>query len=109
MPLAADRLTPLIPYAVEKRIGEVADKQVKVIFDGKQCENPAGKAAFRKLVDMLRQAGEVERDGGRAVISNEIANAIACPAARSTCSRDSGESGERRRACRACSRTNSGM
>ena len=46
VPLAADRLTPLIPYAVEKRIGEVADKQVKVIFDGKQCENPAGKAAF---------------------------------------------------------------
>jgi Zn-dependent protease with chaperone function len=79
VPLAADRLTPLIPYAVEKRIGEVADKQVKVIFDGKQCENPAGMAAFRKLVDMLRQAGDVDATADAAVISNEIANAIALP------------------------------
>jgi Zn-dependent protease with chaperone function len=79
VPLAADRLTPLIPYAVEKRIGEVADKQVKVIFDGKQCENPAGKAAFLKLVETLRQAGEVDASADAAVISNEIANAIALP------------------------------
>jgi Zn-dependent protease with chaperone function len=79
VPLAADRLTPLIPYAVEKRIGEVADKQVKVIFDGKQCENPAGMAAFRKLVDTLRQAGDVDATADAAVIANEIANAIALP------------------------------
>lgn len=79
VPLAADRLTPLIPYAVEKRIGEVADKQVKVIFDGKQCENPAGKAAFQKLVDTLRHAGDVDATADAAVISNEIANAIALP------------------------------
>jgi Zn-dependent protease with chaperone function len=79
VPLAADRLTPLIPYAVEKRIGEVADKQVKVIFDGKQCENPAGMAAFRKLVDMLRQAGDVDATADATVIANEIANAIALP------------------------------
>jgi Zn-dependent protease with chaperone function len=79
LPLAADRLTPLIPYALEKRIGEVTDKQVKVIFDGKQCENPAGKAAFIKLVDMLRQAGDVDATADAAVISNEIANAIALP------------------------------
>jgi Zn-dependent protease with chaperone function len=79
VPLAADRLTPLIPYAVEKRIGEVADKQVKVIFDGKQCENPAGVAAFRKLVDTLRQAGDVDATADATVIANEIANAIALP------------------------------
>jgi len=79
VPLAADRLTPLIPYAVEKRIGEVADKQVKVIFDGKQCENPAGRAAFVKLVEMLRQAGDVDATADAEVISNQIANAIALP------------------------------
>ncbi len=77
--MLADRLTPLIPYAVEKRLGEVADKQVKVIFDGKLCENPDGKAAFAKLVDTLRQAGEVDATADAAVISNEIANAIALP------------------------------
>jgi Zn-dependent protease with chaperone function len=79
MPLLADRLTPLIPYALEKRLGEVADKQVKVIFDGKLCESPDGKAAFAKLVNTLRQAGEVDATADAAVISNEIANAIALP------------------------------
>jgi predicted Zn-dependent protease len=79
VPLAADRLTPLIPYAIEKRLGEVADKQVKFIFDGKLCENPDGKAAFTKLVDTLRRAGEVDATADAAVISNEIANAIALP------------------------------
>jgi Zn-dependent protease with chaperone function len=79
VPLAADRLTPLVPYAIEKRIGEVADKQVQVIFDGKLCEDPAGKAAFAKLVNTLRQAGEVDATADAAVISNEIANAIALP------------------------------
>jgi Zn-dependent protease with chaperone function len=79
VPLVADRLTPLIPYALEKRIGEVADKQVKVIFDGKACENPDGKAAFAKLIDTLRHAGEVDATPDAAVISNDIANAIALP------------------------------
>jgi predicted Zn-dependent protease len=79
VPLVADRLTPLIPYAVEKRIGEVADKQVRVIFDGKLCENPDGKAAFTKLVDTLRRAGEVDGSADAAVVSNEMANAIALP------------------------------
>jgi Zn-dependent protease with chaperone function len=79
VPMAADRLTPLVPYAVEKRIGEVVDKQVKVIFDGKQCENPEGKAAFIKLVDMLRQAGGIDATADAAVIANDTANAIALP------------------------------
>lgn len=79
VPLAADRLTPLIPYGIEKRIGEVADRQVKVVFDGKLCENLDGKAAFVKLVNALRQAGEIDTDADAAVISNEIANAIALP------------------------------
>ncbi len=79
VPLVADRLTPLVPYAVEKRIGEVADKQVRVIFEGKQCESPDGKAAFIKLVDMLRQAGAIDTHADATVISNEIANAIALP------------------------------
>ena len=71
VPLVADRLTPLVPYSVEKYIGDVANNQVKVIFDG--------KAAFTKLVDTLRQASGVDTSADAAVISNEIANAIALP------------------------------
>lgn len=79
VPLVADRLTPIIPYAVEKRIGEVADKQVKVIFDGKQCDSAAGTAAFLRLVEALREAGGIDTSADAAVINNEIANAIALP------------------------------
>jgi Zn-dependent protease with chaperone function len=79
MPLMADYLTPLVPHSVERYIGRVADNQVKVIFDGKRCENPDGKAAFEKLVNMLRQAGDIDGTTEAAVISNEIANAIALP------------------------------
>jgi Zn-dependent protease with chaperone function len=79
MPLMADYLTPLIPHSAERYIGQVADNQVKFIFDGKRCENPEGKAAFDKLVGMLREAGGIDSSTEATVISNEIANAIALP------------------------------
>ncbi|ETR76773.1 metalloendopeptidase [Afipia sp. P52-10] len=79
VPIAANRLTPLIPYSVEKRLGDVADKQVKVIFDGKSCQNPAGRAAFDKLLQTLRIAGGIDATADAAVIANPIANAIALP------------------------------
>lgn len=79
LPIVADRLTPLVPNSVEKYIGDVANNQVKVIFDGKACESPDGKAAFTKLVDTLRQASGLDATAEAAVISNEIANAIALP------------------------------
>ena len=89
VPLAADRLTPLIPYAVEKRIGEVADKQVKVIFDGKQCENPDGKAAFAQAGRHAAPGRRRRRHGGRrGDFQRDRQRHRACPAARSTCSRD---------------------
>src|SRR3977135_2803449 len=46
LPLAADRLTPLLPQAFERRLGDVAEKQVKALFGGRICENAAGAAAF---------------------------------------------------------------
>lgn len=79
VPVVADRLTPLVPYSIEKRLGEVADKQVKVIFEGKTCESPDGKAAFAKLMSTLREAGGVDAAADAAVIANETANAIALP------------------------------
>lgn len=79
MPLMADYLTPLIPQSVERYIGQVTDNQVKVIFEGKRCDNPDGKAAFEKLVGVLREAGGVDASTEATVISNETANAIALP------------------------------
>ena len=51
VPLAAERLTPLVPDSFERRLGDVAEAQVRVVFDGKPCSSAAGQAAFEKLVD----------------------------------------------------------
>jgi Zn-dependent protease with chaperone function len=79
VPFAVDRLTPLVPHAVESRLGEIVDKQVRVIFSGKTCENPVGQAAFDKLMNQLRRAGNIEGHASASVVSNDIANAIALP------------------------------
>jgi predicted Zn-dependent protease len=79
LPLIADRLTPLLPPAFEQRLGDVAEQQVKAVFGDKVCNNPAGQAAFAKLVDALRGAAGLDRSVAPSVLSSEIANAIALP------------------------------
>jgi Zn-dependent protease with chaperone function len=79
MPLIAERLTPLLPQAFEQRVGDVAEQQVKALLGDKVCDNPAGQAAFTKLVDALRGAAGLERSVAPQVLSSEIPNAIALP------------------------------
>jgi len=79
VPLAADRLTPLLPQALERRLGDVAEVQVKTVFDGKICDNAPGQAAFTKLVDAIRLAAGLDTSIQSAVLSNPIANAFALP------------------------------
>src|ERR1700692_2182525 len=56
VPLAADRLTPLIPPALERRLGDVAEGAVKFLFGNKVCSNAPGRTAFNKLVNAIREA-----------------------------------------------------
>ena len=79
LPLVADRLTPLVPHTVEARIGEAADKQVRVMFDGKICTGADGQAAFLKLVNALRAAGGLDGAIDAAVLATDAANAFALP------------------------------
>jgi Zn-dependent protease with chaperone function len=79
VPLAADRLTPLVPQSFERRLGAVAEQQVRIVFGGKVCENPAGRAAFIKLVNAVREAGNFEASVESAVLSSPIPNAFALP------------------------------
>jgi Zn-dependent protease with chaperone function len=79
VPLAADRLTPLVPQAFERRLGDVADGQVKVIFGNKTCTNIAGQAAFAKLVNTLRQAAGLDAPLQTEVLATPIPNAFALP------------------------------
>ncbi len=79
VPYAAERLTPLIPQSVERRIGEATDKQVKLLFGEKTCSDPKGQAAFLKLVTALRTGMGLDASVDAAVLGSEIPNAIALP------------------------------
>jgi Zn-dependent protease with chaperone function len=79
IPLVADRLAPLVPASVERRLGEAVDQQVRVIFGKKTCTNPEGVAAFRKLVEKLRVAGDIRTPLDAQVLDSKISNAIALP------------------------------
>jgi Zn-dependent protease with chaperone function len=79
VPLAADRLTPLVPQAFEQRLGDVAEGQVKALFGGKVCENVAGQAAFTKLVNTIRLSAGLDPSIQSAVLSSPIPNAFALP------------------------------
>ena len=79
LPLAADRLAPLVPEAFERRLGEVADAQVKALFDGKACENAAGQKAFAKLVTQIREAAGLDTAVQSGVLSSSVPNAFALP------------------------------
>jgi Zn-dependent protease with chaperone function len=79
IPFAADRLAPILPLAIEQRIGDAVDKQVQVMFGGKTCDGAEGQAAFTKLVDKLKTAGGIEMPLEARVISSSIPNAFALP------------------------------
>ena len=79
LPLIADRLTPLVPEAFERRLGDVADGQVKTLFDAKLCDNAAGQNAFAKLVTALRESAGLDTSVQSGVLSTPVPNAFALP------------------------------
>jgi Zn-dependent protease with chaperone function len=79
VPLAADRLAPLVPEAFERRLGDVAEGQVKVLFGGKTCDNASGQAAFTKLVKAVRESAGLDTSVQAAVLSTPVPNAFALP------------------------------
>jgi Zn-dependent protease with chaperone function len=79
IPLAADRLTPLVPKAFERRLGDAADLQVKTMFGDRICNEAAGQAAFSKLVDTLRKSADMDFQVESSVLSTPIPNAFALP------------------------------
>lgn len=79
MPYAADQLTPLIPQSFEKRLGDVAQRQIGMVFETKACTGAEGKAAFDKLVTQVKQAGGLDTAATSIVVASEVPNAIALP------------------------------
>ena len=79
LPLAADRLAPLVPPAFERRLGDAADAQIKKLFGAKVCDNPAGEKAFVKLVTAIRESAGLDTSVQSGVLSSSIPNAFALP------------------------------
>jgi Zn-dependent protease with chaperone function len=79
IPAIADQVAPLVPYAVEKRIGSAVDGQVRTIFGGQTCTTPDGQAAFATLVDKVKRAGNFDLPIEAVVLSSHVPNAVALP------------------------------
>ncbi len=79
VPLAADRLTPLVPQALERRLGDVAERQVRAVFGGRACDNADGQAAFTKLVNVVRDSAGLDTSVQSAVLASPVPNAFALP------------------------------
>jgi len=77
VPLLAGRLTVLVPAAIENRIGEAVDKQMRTISPGRVCTEANGQAAPGKLLETLRRAGSVEPEVQAIVLRQPIPNAFA--------------------------------
>jgi Zn-dependent protease with chaperone function len=82
VPRVANSLTPLVPAALEARLGDAAAKQVEYSFSGKPCGDAAGKAALQGLVDHLAEAGGLPALPPVIVIKTAIPNAFALPGGR---------------------------
>lgn len=79
MPLAADRITPLVPQAVETWIGESVESQVQAMFGGGACDGAEGLAALAVLQSHLLAGAPVDLAIDLRVLPSPIANAFALP------------------------------
>ena len=89
MPVLANKITPLVPPAMEKKFGEAIDKQLRPLLDtgdrgaAFQCGTAPGEAQGRKSLDKLvRQLEAAANSPYRArveVVRRKQANAFALP------------------------------
>jgi Zn-dependent protease with chaperone function len=79
IPFIAERLTPLVPVAFEQRMGDMTERQVRLIFGGRACAGAQGRVAFDKLVNTLRAAGGLGTTLQSEVLASVIPNAFALP------------------------------
>ena len=90
MPLIATKLTPLVPYAIERRLGAAIDAQTRMsLQEGNRSGAPldcgsaekerAGRAAFEKLIRQMEMAAGLPLPLKVTVVRKPEANAITLP------------------------------
>jgi Zn-dependent protease with chaperone function len=89
VPAIAERLTPLLPAAVERKLGDAVDMQIRGMLDprhsgesfdcGKTAAGAPGRAALEKIVRRLETAAGLPFALRTEVVRRDEANAIALP------------------------------
>jgi predicted Zn-dependent protease len=82
VPLAADRVTPLIPRSVERRLGDAVDNQVRAIFRGRACTPYEGRVALAAIQRQLLAGAPAGLAIDIVVLPSPIVNAFALPGGR---------------------------
>jgi predicted Zn-dependent protease len=82
VPVAADLLAPLIPWGIERRLGDAVDNQVRTIFGKNTCADPEGRAALAKMSGKLISAAKLPIPATIEVLASPIPNAVALPGGR---------------------------
>lgn len=85
IPAIAERLAPLVPPAVERKLGAAVDMQVRGMLDTKnagdafECRDGAGRAALAKIISRLEAAAGLPSPLHALVVRRDEANALALP------------------------------
>jgi Zn-dependent protease with chaperone function len=79
VPLLADVLAPRTPEAVERKIGQAVDNQLRTLVSAKTCESAAGQAAVEKLVGTIAKQIPTRFPVVPAILDSSIPNAVALP------------------------------
>jgi predicted Zn-dependent protease len=82
VPIAANQLAPLVPVALERRLGEAVDNQVRTLFGVKICASEPGAAALAKLSAALTSRAQLPVPAEVRVLDSGMANALALPGGR---------------------------
>ena len=92
VPAIADRLAPLVPLTVERKLGDAVDVQVRGMLDrknagaafecGRAAREKPGVAALGKMMRRLSEAAALRLPLSAVVLRRPEANAIALPGAR---------------------------
>jgi Zn-dependent protease with chaperone function len=82
VPLVADRLAPLVPVALEQRLGQAVDSQVRALIGRTTCNAPEGRAALASLIGKMTAQASLPMPVDVQVLSSTIPNAFALPGGR---------------------------
>lgn len=82
VPHMAERLVPLVPISVERRLGDAVDNQIRAIFGNEGCSTPDGDAALGTLRAALSDGASLPTPIDIAVLHSRIPNAFALPGGR---------------------------